>query len=218
MAISRLSAQDNTANPGTTSATITYPNPTTTGNLLVVVALENSVISAPAITGFTAITQGISSGASDLTVLYAISTGQTTLTITFGTGTTTSQYAAFEYTGNANPVSLDTSNTNTSGLTTGTSFVTASITTTLAADLIIEAIGTQGAMGGTTPGWTTSTNLATVPPRLLVGEYLPGAIKTSFTDMGQWTGGTARAASSIVLAFKAAVVAAGVSTEMLMGV
>ncbi len=193
MAISRISAQDNSgtgANP-----TATYPSATITNDLLIIGVKGPSAYATA--TGFTAIQETIDAGGGYLTLLYGLSSGQTTVAITSaGAGT---QYAAYEYSGNATTSYLETSNASTNGTTSATTIVTGSITTANSGDLIFNVVGSSSTTL-TISSFTHATVLPDAGTQVGCGQYSPGTTLSSFTDTANTTN---KITSSITAAFKA---------------
>ncbi len=174
MAIARVSASDNTGS----GATVTFGSSTTTGNLLIVAAYNASAETTSG--GLTVATSaGVNGNAFFITVLYCISTGVNTFTLS-NTGVT--QWITSEYSGAANPVFLDgTPGTSGNSTSTTTSITTAAITTARAGSLIYEVLG-SGTVVLSVTGWTHATTLPSIGNKLAAAQFIPGVTESGYTD------------------------------------
>jgi hypothetical protein len=198
MAINRLTGQDAKGASTTTSVVVSYPGATTSGNLLLATAYANTA-NAPAISGWTAFTTGINSNTANMGVFYKIANGTETSITATGTSATVMKLHLYEYSGVANPISLDVGLTANGTTTGGTSWATPSITTTLAADLIFGVVGLNG--NSTSPTFS-GLNSRQSDAIMIDGDLIPGIIETGFTGTASWSG--TLKASAIIGAFMAA--------------
>lgn len=204
MAISRLTSQDVVA---TGTNTIAFPGATIAGDLLLcVVEAYVGAGTAFSISGWTLFGSAALTSNNQTVYLFGkIASGsETTITLTPGSaGYPPNTASLCEYTGNVNPLTLDgavvTTSLSAGGLHTVT---TAPITTTLAADLIFSICAVN--VSYSSPAWATSTLIlgANDSGGAFCGQYLPGAVKTSFTDTATW-GSNPSAPATIVAAFVA---------------
>lgn len=212
MAISRLTGQDNKGASTTASVAVSYPGATTSGNLLIATAYNNNS-STPAISGWTGTTTGINSNTAHMGVFYKIADGTETSITATATSATIMRLHLYEYTGNANPASLDVALTANGTTTGGTSWATSSITTTDAADLIFATVGLNG--DSTSPSWS-GINIRQSDSRLIDGDLIPGITETGFAPTASWSG--TLKPSAIIGAFKAAAATSTAApTHMMMG-
>lgn len=202
MPYARVSAHDAHNASATTSVVATPSGATTAGNLLVAVVMAlgtTSTVGTIAMSGWTLGLRVTSfSTTSDCALFWKISTGDSSATAT-ATAATLMQIQMFEYTGNGPSPQIDAS-TSPNGIAGVTSRTTGTITTTVAGDLVVVWCAQNGTNGGTT-SWTTATLLqADLTNELIVGQYLPGALLTTFGDTAHWT--TSRQVCTGIVAFK----------------
>lgn len=194
----------------TTSLAVSYGTATTAGWLLVAFVFSNAPVSsgAPAITGWTA---GPSSGigsagvAGQVKIFHKISAGETTVTAT-SAGATSMMMRIVAYSGTANPVVVDGSNSANSGNTNEQNQVTGTVTTTNGGDLVLACVAQATSNGGVANGpggapWDFATILSAsvATSKLICGAYLPGMVLTAFQDKAYWT--TNRAGAGLIIAF-----------------
>lgn len=204
MAISRLTGQDaKGATTGATTVVATYPGATTANNLLIA-SVWCGGATAPTITGWTGATIGMNGTTAQLGLFFKLATGTETTVTANLTGTVIGKIHIYEYTGNANPISLDVALTTNGNSTTGvTTFDTSTINTTDPTDLIFATLGVNGT--ATTPAWTLGLTMLqqdATTLRLWDGNAIPGSTQTGFKGTSTWT--NTLKPSAIIVAFKGA--------------
>jgi hypothetical protein len=145
--------QSTNAAANSSSVTGTYGSATTAGNLLIATAYTNGTGSTLAISGWTAGPNlSYSGGAQQLALFYKVASGSET-TVALTGGNTICRLHIAEFSGLANPVVTDGSNTNTAS--SSTTIATGNITTALPTDLLITAAGTSTGESGS-QSWDSS--------------------------------------------------------------
>lgn len=217
MAISRLTGQDAKNISVTASVAVNYPGATTSGNLLIASVMANVAQALVDISGWNSIKGDLSSVAQTVAIFWKISNGtETTITAT-GTAATVMKLHIYEYTGNdASP--LDQSGAATSNVTSVSSLLSASLTTTVANELIFIAGATAG--NTTAHAYDSSFNLKQIDAtniRLFDADRIVSSTGT-YSTTGSWT--TSVRAANVIASFKAAAVAtpASGSNILMMGV
>lgn len=196
MSFSRLTAQDCNGS-GSIPYTKSFPSATTSGNLLIAAVQCNCVPANISMSGWTLLlAEKCGTQTACAALFYKISSGDTSLTISSSTGTTC-QVQAYEYSGNPNPIIIETYNGTQNS--SANSANTGNITTSQSGDLIFVVAAQNTTNGGST-SWTTATNLqANTQTSLMSGQYLPGTTLTGFSDTAHWS--TNRASGVVIGAF-----------------
>lgn len=206
MAISRLTGQDAQGHSTTASVTATYPGSTTIGNLLIAVAVGTNNSSLSISTGgtwSTAVSGNISGASFRQAIFYKIADGTEATITASASGSSIMAIDIFEYSGSANPATLDgTATSQNNSNASVTTYTTPLITTLQGGDLILSVMRMASAISGF--AWTTSTTTGANTSgswELFCGEYIPLTAQVGFSDTATWT--TAKGASSMIAAFQA---------------
>jgi hypothetical protein len=210
VAIARTTAQDAT---GSTSAT--YPSTASAGDLLICAAAMWQTTNAASLAGWgssiATVPAGPGSGSCATLQVWAKNSAGTEKVVTpsAGSGTTIFGVSLCEYTGVGNPYAFDGTLVTTGPAGANeSSQVTGSLTTTNPGSLIFEVAATSD-NNVTSPAWVTATlfdnNLAG-GYRFWLGQYLPGATESGYSDTASWSSSTAYCAT-LLCAFKPAAAA-----------
>jgi hypothetical protein len=227
----RLGNQD--ASGGNTNAgtvTVSYPNATTANHLLIAAITCLTTGQDPSIStaGWTKATSGGGTGSNSPrgAIYYKVADGtETSVAATnsgvnaFGMG-----LAIFEYAGTATASVTDgTAASNSSNVTSETSWTTPNITTTNANDLIFYVVN-KGTLALVTASWSTSLwfggQLGTSALEVLCGQNIVSSTQTNYNDTLTWTT-SSQTVSAQIAAFKASsgvVATPKSSTLMMMGI
>lgn len=200
MAISRLTGQDATGT-GSGSATATYANNATPGNLLIAVVGDDAGAGIPALTGFTvAVNPGISG--TQITIFYKVANGsEKIITCSYASAGALS-LSIFEYTGTARSFALDKTGSATSGVGTGlTATGGTTATTTEANELLIAAANWDTANVEVFASATNSFNQRLSTSPMMVVDRIVAATGAYVTDIT--ITGTAAGWTSAIATFKA---------------
>lgn len=190
MAIVRLTGQDATGTSVTTSVSATYISTPTVGNTMIAAVYENIGLGLSTITGWTLINSMSFSGVAQSIELFArvVQAGDgTTVTCSGATGATVMSINIYEYSGLAATVTIDGTNSASSGVTSVTSIASGNITTTNATDLLLANVGTGGNSAGS-QAFTNSFNLRQVAGnmRLFDGDQIVSSTNT-YSTTGSWS-------------------------------
>jgi hypothetical protein len=141
---------------------------------------------------------GFNANTESLSLFYKLAAGtETTITATASLATNM-ELQIYEYTGSANPIIVDGSNTSkdADGSPT-TTLVTGSITTTNANDLIFTGGYDPG---GGTRSWTTATTLLSFGLNSTGGQNIVSTTQTGYTDTYHGNSGVL---ATVIAAFQA---------------
>jgi len=185
MAISRITSQDATGS-GSTSATATYPQAPTPGNLLV--AITGDDVNSPTLTGWTNALSTSASAATNTDFWFKIAGQGESRTVTAtDAGATHIELATFEYTGTANGPVKDKTATGGGIGTQTTSSGTTALTTNWVSELAIAGFY-WNAFNQASPSYTNSyTSIAAVNSHLFVAQKIlttPTTAETTITVTG----------------------------------
>lgn len=204
MAISRLAGQDAEGTSTTSTVSATYPGATTAGNLLICslyAIVGQASVTGPS--GFTAAKQeDFSAGAQSVSIFYKVADGTETTITSTGTAATQMRTHIYEYTGNANPVVVDQTNGNTSGVTSVTTIASGNITTTNASDLLFVALGTGGSTSAYSFTNSFNTRQSDVSASRLCDADQIVAVTGTYGTTASWT--TSVRAGIAIAGFQAA--------------
>lgn len=199
MAISRLTGQDATGTSLTTSVSAIYASTPTLNNLLIAIVASNNDGNLDTIAGWTLAIESSGSPASDISILYKVSNGAESTTVTANnTGASLMELAIFEYSGLATSSVLDKTATGNGVGTTVSTGTTA--TTTIADELLIVGVGSSSLQTATSwsNSFTTRQVIGTVNT-LLCSDRIVSATGAYETTL---TGGNVTTMGACIATFK----------------
>ena len=179
------------AKTGTGSVAVTFGGATLSGSEICIAVIGPT--SYATLSGFTAIQEPNDGGTFFMTLLYGVSTGQTTFTVTSAGASQAIGVEVYNSTG------FDVSGVSTNGTTASTTIVSGSITTTNVNDIVLM-FEAASATTLTPTAYGSMTTLSVSNTKLIGAYYIPGAILTGFTNT---ITSNSKITSSIIIAFKA---------------
>lgn len=204
--IARVSANDKNAVSATTSVAAAYTTALTANNSIIAIVAANVAAGVVSVDNTFQLLTERAQGSLVVSVwgrAVGAASGTTPTITASAAGASIMQLHLYEFSGvktGFGLVSMDGTPGSNNG-TTVTTLNTGSITTPFADDLVLVAVAQSGGTNGGSTSWVTATNLqANATNRLIVGQYLPAAELTAFSDTASWT--TARTSVAIILALQ----------------